>query len=55
MIEPLPRHLADQLTSELDAWGNVGADYLAGAASATEDPRALAAAQRAAQCAAAAA
>ena len=52
---PLPRHLAPGLTTELDAWGNVGADYLAGVASSTEDSGVLARAQVAAQCPAAAA
>ena len=32
---PLPRHLATLQSSELDAWGNVGADLLAGVASRT--------------------
>ena len=43
---PLPRHLSHQVTTELDAWGNVGADFLAGIASSTDDPRALSRAQR---------
>ena len=55
---PLPRHHAGGATTELDAWGNVGADFLAGVASSTDDPGVLAGAQRTAQdpnCAAAAA
>ena len=30
---PLPMHLSAQQTTELDAYGNVGADFLAGVAS----------------------
>ena len=47
---PLPRHLATLQSSELDAWGNVGADLLAGVASRTTNPAELARARRTVQC-----
>eukprot|EP00662_Eupelagonemidae_sp_cell21_P057711 gene57711-biopygen89454 len=35
---PLPRHVRDEVSTEMDAFGNVGADYLAGVASAQPTP-----------------
>eukprot|EP00662_Eupelagonemidae_sp_cell21_P057538 gene57538-biopygen39787 len=46
---PLPRHVREQVTTELDSYGNVGADFLAGVASAQATPAQRRAAQREAQ------
>ena len=36
---PLPMHMHPGQTTEIEAYGNVGADYLAGVASSSTDPR----------------
>ena len=46
---PLRQHVQAQESTPLHAYGNVGADFLAGAAAATEDLAALARAARQAQ------
>eukprot|EP00662_Eupelagonemidae_sp_cell21_P057186 gene57186-biopygen88313 len=46
---PLPRHVREQVTTEIDSYGNVGADFLAGVASAQVTPAQRRAAQLSAQ------
>eukprot|EP00662_Eupelagonemidae_sp_cell21_P037082 gene37082-biopygen74340 len=46
---PLRSHVREQVTTELDAYGNVGSDFLAGIASGSDDPARWAWAQRVAQ------
>eukprot|EP00662_Eupelagonemidae_sp_cell21_P021816 gene21816-biopygen96272 len=46
---PLREHLREEVTTELDAYGNVGSDYLAGVASGSDTPAHWARAQRVAQ------